>query len=219
MNSEVNSGTQLFQFAEALGDFLVGWKLTGFLSALECELEFFQLVAMIGSVGGAEAVDEERAVEVVGFVLEDAGQEVAGFEADFVAVEVVGFDLDCGVARDGGADAGDAETAFFVLFEPAAAAKDGVYVDAFGILGVRLAFGVGDEEPIGQIDLVRGQADALVFIHQLEHLGDHFSQFGVHADERLRAVAKGRMGILDDMEAQRRVRGVEVAGFGRVATR
>lgn len=64
--------------------------------------------------GGAEAVDEEDAVEVVDFVLESAGEESVGFDGLGFAVE--GFDGDGDVvgAADFVAQARDAEAAFVV---------------------------------------------------------------------------------------------------------
>ena len=72
-----------------------------------------------------------------------------------------------------------------------------------------VAFGIGDEQPIRQIDLVGGEADAFVLVHQLEHFGDDLPQLGIDAAERLRAVPQCRVGILDDLESQRSVRGGE----------
>ena len=179
------------------------------------EFEFFELVADIEQLGRAEAIDEERAIEVVGFVLDDAGHEAVDFAGDFVAVEVVGLDFDFAVASNRRADAGDAEAAFFIFFEAAAGAEDGVDEDAFGIFGVGIAFGVSDEEAVRQIDLVGGEADAFVLVHELEHFVDEFAQVGIDSAQRLRAVAKRGMGILDDLETQRSGRaGGEGCGVG-----
>ena len=68
---------------------------------------------------------------------------------------------------------------------------------------------VGDEQPVGQIDLIRGQADALVLVHQLEHFGDDRSQLGVDSLERLRPVSERRMRILDDLKTQGTDRGAK----------
>ena len=51
---------------------------------------------------------------------------------------------------------------------------------------------------IRQIDLIGGQPDALLFVHQLEHLGDDFFQFGIHPLQGFRLVPQGWMGIFDD---------------------
>ncbi len=169
---------------------------------MEREFELFELIAEVEGLGGAEAIDEERAIEMVGFVLDDAGHEVGHFAGDFVAVEIVGLDLNRGVARDGGAEAGDAEAAFFVFGEAAAGAEDGIDEDALGFSRVGVAFGVSDEEAVGQVDLVGGETDAFVFVHEVEHFFDELAQLGIDAAEGLRAVAKRRVGVLDDLERQ-----------------
>ena len=65
-----------------------------FRAALEAELELFQLVAQAGQLRWAQAVDEQRAVEVVGFVLQDSGHQAVDFAGDFVAGQIVGLDFD-----------------------------------------------------------------------------------------------------------------------------
>ena len=155
---------------------------------------------------GAEAVDEQRAVEVVGFVLDDAGHQSVDFACDFVAVEIVRLNLDRRVARDRCANAGDAEAAFFVLFRPRPPLRTGLMNTPSVSLASAVAFGVGHEQAVRQIDLVGGQADAFVLVHQLEHFGDDLPQLGIDAAERLGAVPQRRMGILDDLEAQRDIR-------------
>ena len=106
------------------------------------------------------------------------------------------------VAGDGRVDAGDAEAAFFVLLLSVAGAEHRVDEHALRFLGLAVALDVRDEQPVGQIDLVGGQADALVLVHQLEHLGDDLAQLGIDPLERLRGVPQRRMGIVDDLKAQ-----------------
>ena len=47
------------------------------------------------------------------------------------------------------------------------------------ILGSRVAGDVEDENAVRQIDLVGGQPDAAVLVHQFEHLGNGFAQVGI----------------------------------------
>ena len=60
---------------------------------------------------------------------------------------------------------------------------------------------IEDEHPVGQIDLVGGQADALALYISSNISRTICMQFGIDAAERLRLVAKRRMGITDDAQA------------------
>ena len=64
----------------------------------------------------------------------------------------------------------------------------------------RIAFEIQDEEPIGQIDLIGGQADALLLVHQVEHLADDVLQLAIDAPQRLRLVAQGGMRVFDNSQ-------------------
>ena len=199
---------QSLELAKAVGDFIDRRQFAGFLLALECEFELFELVSMAGRVRRAEAIDEERTIEVIGFVLSDAGHQAVHFAGDFIALEIVGLNLDAGIPSDRCADAGDAEAAFFVFLKRAAAAEDGVDENGFELLRGRIPFGVGDEQAIRQIDLVGGQADTLVLVHQLEHFVDEFTQLGVDTAQGLGAVAQGGVRILDDLQTHGDIRSV-----------
>ena len=72
-----------------------------------------------------------------------------------------------------GVDAGDAQAAFFAFVLAAAFEDHRVDEHALGVFRRGVAFGVADEQPVRQVDLIRREADALVLVHQLEHLGDH----------------------------------------------
>ena len=75
--------------------------------------QFLDLFA-IGKFGhGAHAVQEEDSVEVVVFVLDDAGGEFGEAFREGLAVLVDGFDAEGGEAGDFDADIGQGEAAFF----------------------------------------------------------------------------------------------------------
>ena len=98
------------------------------------------------------------------------------------------------VARDRRVNARNAQAAFLIFVLPAAAAEHRVDEHVLRFLRLALAFGIGHEQPIRQIDLVGGQADALVLVHQLEHLGDDLPQLGIDplsGFERCRSVGWG----------------------------
>jgi hypothetical protein len=112
------------------------------------------------------------------------------------------LDFDLGISDHGCADARDAQATLFVFFLAVAAAENWVDEDLFKFSGVGVALFIGYEESVRQVDLVGRQADAFVFVHQIDHFVDHFSQFGVDSLERLRAVPERRMGILNDLKTQ-----------------
>ena len=175
---------------------------------MERQLEFFQLIAEGQQAGGAQAIDEQRAVEVIGFVLNNAGHEAIDLAADFIAGQIVRLNLDLGISDHGCANSRDAQAALFVFFLAVTAAEHRVDEHLFEFPGVGVALFVGDEQPIGQIDLVRCQADALVLVHQLDHFIDDFSQFRIDSLQGLRAVPERRVRILNDLKTQSSSKGL-----------
>ena len=63
----------------------------------------------------SHAVEEQDAVEVIGFVLDDAGRELAGLELDALALAIERADLDLERARHLAADVGNAQAALPAL--------------------------------------------------------------------------------------------------------
>ena len=63
----------------------------------------------------ANVVDENDAVAVVDFVLQDARQKAVGLDADFVAVDIGGFNADFAVAGNFAIKILDAEAAFVIV--------------------------------------------------------------------------------------------------------
>jgi hypothetical protein len=85
-------------------------------------IEVLELAVLVEAVEGgaaaADAVDEEFAVEVVDFMLKDAGEMAVDGAFDFVAVLEGGAELDVGVAGYEAVDTvGDRETALVILDE------------------------------------------------------------------------------------------------------
>ena len=60
-------------------------------------------------------VNEDDAVTMVDFVLQDARQESVSFDADFVAVDIDGFNADFAVAGNFAVKVLDAQAAFVII--------------------------------------------------------------------------------------------------------
>jgi hypothetical protein len=147
--------------------------------------------------GGAHAVEDEDAVEVVGFVLPDAGT-VAGFGFDEgLAGEVLGLEFEGAGADDVGVDVGEGEAAFLAFLFAGGVGEDGVDVDAVvvGVAGV-----VHDEEADVVTDLGGGEADAAVFAHELEHAVDEGAEVGVEGVDGPAGLAESGVRVGDDGE-------------------
>jgi hypothetical protein len=187
------------EFAKPAGDFFRIRQFMRFELALIRQLEFLELIANRRDMSRAQPIDEERAIQVIRLMLNDAGHQTFHFAADFIAIQIVGLNLYLGVSSHGSANAWNAQTALFVLLLPAAAAKNWVDEYTLSLLRIRVAMNVGHEQPIRQINLVGGQSNAFVLIHQLEHFGDNFSQFRIHAPQRFRRVPQRRVRILNNL--------------------
>ncbi len=156
---------------------------------------------------GREAVDEEDAVEVVGFVLEGAGEKAVGFEGDMASVKEGEVGGDLGGAVHLFAEVGDAEAAFKVDIAAAAEVEFRVDEDeghpvvescflavdpevGAGVLG---AGDVNDGELDGDGDLGRGEADAVGVFHGFDHItgegfeirGDLGNEFALGSEDRV----------------------------------
>ena len=71
-----------------------------------------RIIVQRGEAVGVHAVDVESAVEVIDFVLEDAGVPAGGLDHAGTSAFIEALDADGAGARDGGHEAGDAEAAF-----------------------------------------------------------------------------------------------------------
>ena len=92
--------------------------------------------------------------------------------SNLIARQIVRLDANRFVARDGRVDAGNAQAAFLVLMLSTTPTEHGVDEYLLCFLRLALAFDVGHEQSIRQIDLVGREPYAFVRVHQLEHLVD-----------------------------------------------
>src|SRR5271157_723427 len=113
---------------------------------MELGLEFSELV-LDGVPGqGAQVVDEELAVEVIGLMLHGAAEEVLGIVLDKVAREIEGLGLDLPGAADLGIEAREAQAAFLILDRGVALDDLGIDEDELLVLLLRVGRQVEDEE-------------------------------------------------------------------------
>src|SRR5258705_262801 len=115
-------------------------------------------------------VEEEDAVEVVGLVLRDARRKILQRQLDGAAVAIERADHDLRVAGDHPADIRDAQAAFPSLFHRRAVGND-LGVDDDGRLALRVGVLVQqcDEQAQSFVHLRRGEADAVVLVHRVDH--------------------------------------------------
>src|SRR5439155_17348223 len=121
----------------------------------------------------AHSVDDERAVEMVGFVLPDAGDVAFGRFLEGMAGKVLGAHAEFFAAPDFGVDVGEAEAAFFAFLFTLGFSEYGIHVHAGGFL---FAGGIHDEEADVFAYLRRGRADAPRALHELDHGGGQSPQ-------------------------------------------
>lgn len=172
------------------------------ISAFRGVFELFEGTAGAQPGDVREAVDEEGAVEVVGFVLEDGGGEIGGVEVEWVFIDVEGLDGADGGSADPGADAGDGETAFLDLGVALEIGEFGVD-EGLGVFGLA---GKGDDDDAeGDADLGRGEADAAFVDHDVDHAVDEAADVVVDAGDRLGFAAEDGGGVVADAQE---------AGFG-----
>src|SRR3989442_3381260 len=122
---------------------------------------------------GREVVDEDHAVQVIHLVLDDASEETLGLEVDGLAVVVGGMDGDPLAALDVPEDAGQRETSLLIGHGSASTRDDGIDEGARAALAV-----VHHEQAIGDAHLWRGEADADLVVHRLDHVADQPAELG-----------------------------------------
>src|SRR5580658_1023312 len=123
----------------------------------------------------ADVADVELAVEVVGFVLEGAGQQVVANLLEDLPRQILGSDRDHLGARHILTEIGDAETAFTLGVAAFLVNDFGINENQFRVR-VLLESDVNDGDAARDADLRRGQAHAARSIHRLEHVLDQFLQ-------------------------------------------
>jgi hypothetical protein len=157
-----------------------------------------------GERAGLHTVNVEGAVEVIDFVLEDAGIPAGGLhEVGFGALVEV-FDAHGAGARDYGGKTGEAEAAFVEIFNFVAGVgdrgidddvkRDGAafaFVEVGGGVGFQQVFAVFDHGELqGLADLRRCEADAGGVTHGIAHIADEALNF--FAENFLRREEPGR---------------------------
>jgi hypothetical protein len=178
----------------------VGWRLGDGFAFLEAGP-----VVQGGEGAGLHAIDVEGAVEMIDFVLEDAGVPAGGLDELWFGAFVEIFDADGAGAGNEGGKTGEAEAAFVEIpFFVAGVGDDGIDDDVKRN-GAALAFGevVGaeafqqifavfdDGELQGEADLRSGQADAGSVAHGFAHFANEALYF--FADDFLRREEPGRL--------------------------
>src|SRR5258706_8370996 len=154
-------------------------------------LQLFENAAAGQAGYGAHAVQDQRAIEVVGLVLPDAGNVTVGGFLDGVALQVLGLQAEAFAAPDFGGDVGETEAALFAFFFVFGFGEDGIDVDADVLF---FAGGVHHEEADVLADLRTGQPDASGFLHQLNHPKGEFAQFWRKLRDRLARFSQARVG-------------------------
>ena len=141
-------------------------------------------------------IEEQHAVEMIGLVLDDARRKIVRAQLDALAVPVERAHLDLARPRHAAADVGDAQAAFPVLDDVGADDGD-LGVDDRERRRFRLVVLVaiverGDEQPEPLVHLRRGQTDAVILDHRVDHvvdqlLHDRAADLGLLERPRLRA--------------------------------
>ncbi len=136
-------------------------------------------------------IDEKHALQVVVFVEDDAGKKAVTLDEVGVALDVLEFHFDVGVADDFAANAGEGEAAFFVgglgLLGGDLRVHDDERHDEIERRGLAIELvkeihwsvaelHIHDEDLLGHVDLLRGQADAFLVIHGVEHVARELFQ-------------------------------------------
>src|SRR5258705_7729588 len=155
-------------------------------------------------------IEEQHAVEVIRLVLRDARGESLERQLDGAAVAIERADHDLRVAGNHPADIRDAQAAFPSLFNRRAVGKD-LGVDDDGRLALRVGVLVQqcDEQAQPFVHLRRGEADAVLLVHRVDHVVDQFLErcaLDVGFVERPRAFTEDRMAHARDFEDRHEAR-------------
>lgn len=187
-----------FERVKEASEFGVVGEVTGGLGFSKLRLEVFDLGE--GRVFGewSQVIDEEFAVEVVGFMLDGAAEKLVGLKLDFLALKIVGPHPDFAGPTHFCVKTGKAEATFFVLGRGMAFNDLGIDENLFLIFLLGVGGGIQDEKSKGECDLVGGQADASGLVHQVEHNANGRSQVVIDACDGSRFVAKRGMGKWHD---------------------
>src|SRR5581483_131590 len=158
---------------------------------------------------GFHAVDEEHAIEVIGLVLDDARRKVVRADLDALAVAIEGAHFDLTRTRHAAADVRDAQTSFPVFDHVDADRRDlGIDDrDRVACLAVLVDVEGRDEDAQRFVNLRRGEADAVILGHRLDHVVDeplHSGGLDLAAIERLSSAAQHRVAHASHLENRHR---------------
>jgi hypothetical protein len=174
-------------------------------------LQLFQFGIEFLDVLGVHAVDEEDALDVVEFVLDDAGEQAGGFEDMREALHVLVAQADGDGADDVAAYFGEGEAAFVntvgwagQVFDLGVGDGEGeeegggdgfaVEVGVGGLGGAVLE--VGNEEVEGAADLLGGEADAFLGEHGFVHVAGEGGEGAVEGLDGSAAFAQDGVAVM-----------------------
>src|SRR3989441_6171651 len=143
---------------------------------------------------GVEAVNEEDPVEVVQLVLEEACAQPARLDRDGRTVGVVGLDPHPRRARDRREDARDREAPFLGGRLSSVDGDDRID-QRLGAVPLLVA---DDDQPERDTDLWRGEADADLVVHRVDHVQDDRAELGRHLADGLGAPPEHRVAVFPD---------------------
>src|ERR1700733_6540706 len=157
---------------------LLHYKITPLLNSLPFSAfdQFANFAFHEIAFQGADVADVEFAVQVVGFVQESAGQEIFTRLFENFSTNILSADGDFVGTADVLAKVRNAETTL-ALAMPAFGMNDfGIDEDEFCV-GVFFEGDVDDGNAAADADLRGGEADAVGYVHGLEHVFDELLQF------------------------------------------
>ena len=176
-------------------------------------LHFLQLAGQADARRGVHTIDEEDTVEVIDLVLRGAREQSCAVKNQFLAVEAGGANGHLFRTADLGVDVGDAQATFRGDLLAFGLAELGIKQDQrHGRVDVeRLAIDKQLRGPLGGgdiddgehqrvADLLRGQANSVLGVHGLNHVGGEFTDLRRDAFDALALLAQHRMTVFGDFQ-------------------
>jgi hypothetical protein len=151
---------------------------------------------------GTEVIDEQFAVEVIGFMGHTAGLEVHDVKTEFGAVEILGANYDALGPFDFEVNARKAEAALLADLLTFAGLNDGVN-ENYLVPGILFGAAIHDEEAFEDSDLGSRQTDSWSPIHGLEHIIDQSMQVLIEYADFLGPFAEDRIAIFHNVQYHR----------------
>ena len=147
----------------------------------------------------AHAVKEHHSVQMIVLVHQDPRKEVFDSSLNRVARQIIGTDTNRFRPFHFTVHTRQAETSFPHRFGAFGKLQFGVDQDEFFAFAANSTF-VGHKHSDRQVDLVGGQSDPFMLVHQIEHLCGKISQLLVDPSDRLALKTQRRMRVVDDLE-------------------